>query len=333
MRINRNMLIKLADDSVARYVSSDRTVLAAYLQGSLLGDSPLIGNTADIDLFFIHTDEVNVEREIVRISDEVHLDISHHSHRVYRQPRELRLHPWLGPAIYGCKILYDPQHFIDFTQASVRGQFNNPPNVIRRVRQQAEHARQMWEALSEKNSSPGADEVLLYLRALEHAVQAVAGISRQNLTERRFLMDLPGRAEAVNRPGLFMGFIGLLGASALDQSEVRSWLSDWEKAYRALPTKTAPIRLHPHRFLYYARAIDEMLGGPNASTAIWPLWHTWTQAICSLPPEDPNYPAWHAVGLKLGLLGESFGDKVRGLDAYLDQIEDVLDTWARENGG
>ncbi len=333
MRINRNMLIKLADDSVARYVSGDRTVLAAYLQGSLLGDSPLIGNTADIDLFFIHTDEVSIEREIVHLSDEVHLDISHHSHRVYRQPRELRLHPWLGPAIYGCKILYDPQHFVDFTQASVRGQFNDPPNVIRRARKQAEHARQMWQALSENTNSPGAEEVTLYLRALEHSVQAVAGISGQNLTERRFLLDLPGRAEAVNRPGLFPGFMGLLGASVLGQADLRSWLVDWEKAYHALPAKKAPIRLHPHRFLYYARAIGEMLESSNPSTSVWPLWHTWTQAICSLPVGSSLYPAWQSAGMKLGLLGEAFADKVRGLDAYLDQIEDVLDSWARENGG
>ncbi len=333
MRISRSMLLKLAEDSVARYVSGDRTVLAAYLQGSLLGASPLIGNTADIDLFFIHTDEVNVEREIVRLSDEVHLDISHHSHRVYRQPHELRLHPWLGPAIYGCKIFYDPQHFIDFTQASVRGQFNAPPNVISRVRKQAEHAREMWESLNEKTGMPGAEDVDLYLRALEHAAQAVAGLSGQNLTERRFLMDLPGRADAVNKPGLVPGFIGLLGASALGAEEVLSWLADWEKTYFSLPAATAPLRLHPHRFLYYARAIEEMIAGSNPSTAVWPLWHTWTLAIRSLPAEVPPSPAWQSAGRKLGLLGEPFIDKVRGLDAYLDQIEDVLDTWARENGG
>ncbi|HJW27919.1 MAG TPA: hypothetical protein VJ508_01585, partial [Saprospiraceae bacterium] len=140
------MLLKLANDAVERYVSQDRSIMSGYLQGSLLGDSPLIGNTADIDLFFIHSDEVRLEREIVRISDEVHLDISHHSHRLYRQPRELRLHPWLGPAIYGCKIMHDPQHFIDFVQASVRGQFTSPQNVIARVRKQAEHAREIWES-------------------------------------------------------------------------------------------------------------------------------------------------------------------------------------------
>src|SRR4030042_1675751 len=97
MRINRNMLLKIANDTVDKYVNEDRSIVAIYLQGSLLTDSPLIANTADIDLFFIHSDEVPLEREIVRVSGEVNLDISHHSHRLYRQPRELRVHPWLGP--------------------------------------------------------------------------------------------------------------------------------------------------------------------------------------------------------------------------------------------
>ncbi|HSB66153.1 MAG TPA: hypothetical protein VLD65_06210 [Anaerolineales bacterium] len=333
MRINRNMLLKLANDSVQKYVNNDRTVMAAYLQGSLLGESPLMGNTADIDLFFIHSDEVSIEREIVRVSDEVHLDISHHSHRIYRQPRELRLHPWLGPAVYGCKIMYDPQHFIDFVQASVRGQFTNPQNVIIRVRKQAEHARQIWEALNLLDKLPGSNDISLYLRALEHAAQAIAGLSGPNLTERRFLLELPDRAEAVHKPGLFLGFMGLLGATAVDAGVIRAWLPDWQEAYHAFPASAAPTRLHPHRFVYYASAIDDMLDGSSAQTAIWPLWHTWTLAICSLPDEAPQQIAWQKAGDQLGLSGKAFTNKVKGLDAYLDQIEELLDAWAKEFGG
>ncbi len=307
--------------------------MAVYLQGSLLGESPLIGNTADIDLFFIHSDEVKAEREIVRLSDEVHLDISHHLHSLYRQPRELRHHPWLGPAIYNCKIMYDPQHFIDFVQASVRGQFNNPQNVISRVRKQAEHARQMWESLSEITQSPAPHVIGLYLRALEHAAQAVAGLSGQYLTERRFLMDLPERAEEVRKPGLFPGFLGLLGAAAVDAGQMRAWLSDWHSAYQAVPMDARPIRLHLARFLYYERAISTMLDSPAAHDALWPLWHTWTQAVCSQPSETTHRSAWQKAAEQLGQGGSTFMDKIRGLDAYLDQVEELLDVWALENGG
>ena len=106
--------------------------------------------TADIDLFFIHNDSVSPEREIQRLTDEVHLDIAHHGRDDYTQARNLRQHPWLGYGIINCNIMYDPQHFMDFTQASVRGQFDQPENVLSRVQGQAEHARQIWLALHDR---------------------------------------------------------------------------------------------------------------------------------------------------------------------------------------
>lgn len=332
MRITRNMLLKIANDSVAKYVATDRTLLAIYLQGSLLGDSPLIGNTADIDLFLIHTDAVTCEREIIRVSDEVHLDVSHHAHSLYRQPRELRLHPWLGPSVYGCKVMYDPQHFVDFVQASVRGQFNQAENVLSRVRIQAEHAREMWESFYAHPSAPNPKEAAVYLHALEHAANAVAGLSSQNLTERRFLLELPARVEAVHRPGLYPGFLGLLGASAVDAEIMRSWIPQWKKAFLAIPAGALPLHLHPHRWLYYERAVDTILDGQAAHDALWPLWHTWTQAICALPDDSPHLTAWQTAGEQLGILGAAFTERIAGLDAYLDTVEETIETWARENG-
>jgi hypothetical protein len=333
MRITRNMLLKIATDTVDKYVATDRTLLAIYLQGSLLGDSPLMGNTADIDLFFIHTGEVASEREIIRLSDEVHLDISHHSHSLYRQPRELRVHPWLGPALYGCKVMYDPQHFVDFVQASVRGQFNSAENVLSRVRIQAEHAREMWEYFNSNPYPPNPKDASLYLHAMEHAANAVAGLSGQNLTERRFLLELPAMAEVVRKPGLYPGFLGLLGASAVEPETMRSWIPEWKKAYLAIPSGSLPIRLHPNRWFYYERAVDMILNGQTAQAALWPLWHTWTHAICTLPADTPHHPPWQKAGEQLGLLGSVFKDRIAGLDAYLDMVEEVLETWARENGG
>lgn len=332
MRINRNMLLKVAHDAVERNVDSDHTLMAVYLQGSLLGDSPLIGNTADIDLFFIHIDEIKIDREIIRVSDEVHLDISHHSHMQYRQPRELRLHPWLGPAIYGCKILYDPQHFLDFVQASVRGQFNHPENVLNRVRKLVEHAREMWKAFYDDPHPPSPHEASLYLSALEHAANSVAGLNGQNLTERRFLSDLPRIAESVGKSGLYPGYLGLLGAPAVDDGTLRAWLPEWRDAYNALSATSAPIRLHPYRLPYYERAMETMLNSETFHTALWPLWHTWTQAICALPGDSPHRATWQAAGEQLGLLGATFNEKITGLDAYLDLIEELLEGWAREHG-
>ncbi len=332
MRINRNMLLNLAHAAVEKSISQDRTILAIYLQGSLLGESPLIGNTADIDLFFIHTDEPPVPREIIRISDEVHLDIAHHPLSVYRQPRELRIHPWLGPAIYGCKILYDPQHFIDFTQASVRGQFNKPENILIRVQRQASHAREIWESFNAHHCSPEPADAALYLRALEHVASALAGIEGRILTERRFLMTLSQVVESLRKPGLLAGFIGLLGASVVDAEAMSTWLPAWREAYIQQSEMNPPIRLHAYRLLYYERAIKSLLNGTTKQDALWPLWHTWTHMIETLPEDTRHKSIWQAAGERLGILGEAFTQKIDALDAYLDTVEETLDNWARENG-
>jgi hypothetical protein len=332
MRINRNMLLKLANDAVEKYVADDRSIIAIFLQGSLLGDAPLIGNTADIDLFFVHSDDVLVEREIIKVSDEVHYDISHHSLRLYRQPRELRVHPWLGPVIYNCKILYDPQHFIDFVQASVRGQFYNPENVLTRVQKQARHGREIWESFNNAPHQPNPQDESLYLLALEHAANAISGLNGQILTERRFLPALLQNTEAVRKPGLHKGFLGLLGATNADVDSMRAWLSEWRSAYGALPTDQTPVQLHPNRLLYYECAIEALLESQSPHDAQWPLWRTWTHIIRALPDDSSHRAAWHSAGETLGVLGEAFKIQIEALDAYLDQIEELLESWGRENG-
>ena len=211
MRITPALLLKIARDTVAQRTRSDHGLLSIYLHGSLLEDDPLLGGTADIDLVFIHDEEHSVEREIQRLTDEVHLDIAHHARSDYRWARSLRLHPWLGPTIINCKILYDPQHFMDFTQASVRGQFNQPDNVLGRARGQADHARQMWFSLHDLTSEPGLAEINLYLQAIEHAVNAVASLSGPPLTERRFLLRFPAGSRGDRSPRAVSRLVRLAG--------------------------------------------------------------------------------------------------------------------------
>ena len=332
MRITVDSLHKIAQDTVASRVRTDHSLMAAYLQGSLLSETPLLGNTADIDLFLVHTEEVLEARELVRLTDEVHLDISHHDHRQYRQPRSLRLHPWLGPAVYGCKILYDPQHFLDFTQASVRAQFYRPDNVMARCTQQAEHARQIWMDLSPAPVKAGLTEARNYLRSLDHAVNAIACLSGPPLTERRYLLDFPGRAAAIGHPGLAAGLLGLLGGPAAEVESLRGWLADWQAAYTALAADAPPTRLHPYRLLYYQRGIAALLEGEHPQACLWPLWHTWTHIMAALPADSTHRSAWQTAGERLGLLGAAYASRVAALDAYLDQIEEILEEWGRENG-
>ncbi len=332
MRITREILLKIVRDTVSQRTRADRALLAIYLHGSLLDDEFLLGGATDIDLFFIHSDAIPTPREIVHLSDDVHLDIAHHMHRDYRNTRMLRVHPWLGPTLKDCKIQYDPQHFLDFTQASVRGQFDSPDFVIERARKQADSARQTWLALHEAHTQPGVKDVQAYLQALENAANAIAGVFAAPVTERRFLVRLPKVFEAARRPGLYPGLLGLLGAPLVDQDVLKSWLPVWRAAYQALEPEKAPARLHPLRLSYYSKALDALLASSQPHTALWPLLRTWTLAIASLPEPGEHLQAWsQALGF-LGLTGSGFAERVEGLDAYLDMVEETLEQWAAANG-
>jgi hypothetical protein len=334
MRINREVLLKIAEDTVAQRARTERGILGAYLGGSLLGDEFLLGGTADIDLTFVHLDTPPVEREVQRLTDEVHLDIAHYDQRSLSHSRDLRLHPWLGPALFECKVLYDPQHFMDFTQAGVRGQFNRSDHVLGRARAQVEHARQIWLGfVSQAPVQLGPRDVAGYLRAIDHAANAVASLSGPPLTERRLLLNFPRRAEAVGRHGLYPALMGMLGAPHVDADTLKSWLPHWQQAMEALPEAAIPPRLHACRMNYYRRAFEAMVAGEQATAVLWPLLRTWTLAAGLLPAQSPALRDWHTASQQLGLLGEGFAERVQALDAFLDLVEDTLERWSREAGG
>jgi hypothetical protein len=332
MRITPALLNKIARDTVAQRTRHDRSILAVYLSGSLFSGNPLLGGTADIDLFIIHNEPVSPEREIQRMTDEVHLDIAHHARDDYHQARNLRLHPWLGYSIINCNIMYDPQHFMDFTQASVRGQFSQPEVVMSRVQGSAENARQIWLALHDSGAEPQIEQVGQYLLAVRQAANAVACLSGPPLTDRRFLVRFPDRAAAVGWSGLYPGLVGLLGGAQLEVEHLEAFLQTWVAAFRAIPPEKAPPRLDPNRFAYYQRAFEKILSSDQPQDVLWPLLRTWMESVELLPEGAPEVESWHEAFRGLGLLGQGFSEKVAALDAYLDNVEELLDEWGQTRG-
>lgn len=333
MRINRETLQKAARDLVADSVKSDHSILAAYLCGSTLDEEPLLGDTGDIDLVFIHYDPVENPREIRRLNDQIHMDIAHHLHDTYNQPRLLRQHAWLGPTVFSCKVLHDPQHFMDFTVAGVRGQYSLPENVFFRADGLVKEARQCWQMLSQNPPALAANTVSIYLEALEKAANAVVSLNGKPLGERRFLAEFPQWADTAGQPGLAIGLIGLLGGLSLEKKPLTSWLPVWEAAYHALNAlPTCPPALSPHRLLYYRGAIEAWIEGPKPVQALWPLLRTWTTVISLLPSNNLHIEPWQNVCEYLSLLGDMLSQRVAALDTYLDTIEDTIEQWGEERG-
>ncbi len=332
MRINREALMRIVSETIEERSRKDRNLISVYLCGTLLDEDYLLGGAADVDLVFIHIDDVAEEREIVPVTDEVHLDIAHHSQNMYRTPRSLRVHPWLGPTIKECRILHDPQHFMDFTQASVRGQFDRPDRVFERSRSQLEKARKIWLTYQMEKPDPGPGEVLGYLKALGLAANAIASFNGSPLTERRFLINFPQRAEAMGKPGMYAGLLGLLGAPNIEDDDLPRLVSLWQTAFQAVPPDKAPVRIHPMRQPYYQKAFESMLEGEQPKNILWSLMRTWTIAVNSLPGKAPEREAWEQNFKYLGLLSPEFMERIAGLDAFLDLIEETIEAWAHRNG-
>ena len=330
MRITKESLLRIARETVSQRIYSRPDMVAVYLTGSLLKDEPLLGNTTDIDLVFVHPFEPSIRREIVPLTAEIHLDIKYNPRSEYEHPRLLRLHPWLGPEMYDPMRLHDGQHFFDFVQAGVRDKYYEPVNAYGRAQRNFFHARQIWNDLqAEQNDSP--QSMLKYLKSVNHAANAIAVIKDSPLGERRFLTLFPALAEAAGNPALTAHLYGLLGADQADKSSLEARLPAWEKDFlQAGKAPSCDVRLHPARRMYYRQGFEVMLGGEKPLSILWPLLHTWSLAAECLPEDE--HGEWSDLCHQLGLLEKGLEIRLKNLDLFLDEVEKILENMAVSNG-
>ncbi len=331
MRITRDLLLRLAKENTEERAYNTESIIAAYLTGSLLQEEPLLGGTTDIDLIFVHNTPPALPREIKALSPDIHLDIHHRYQREYDPPRALRSNPWLGYELYAPQLLYETKHFFEFHQASLRAGFDDPKNLLKRSFTLLNAARKNWMDLQLNASDTSPATILHYLDALHHAANAIAELTGPPLAERRLLLDLPARAEAIERPELARGFLGLLGGSELSAGPLTEWIPAWERFFGFAAEATGTdIRIHNARQSYYKSAIAEMLKGENPLTALYPLLLTWTLSAQSLP--ENQIDAWEKACFLLKFGGEHFESRLEGLDQYLDSIEEMLEKMVFSQG-
>jgi hypothetical protein len=333
MRITRQILQKIAEDTVAERVKVNRNLLAVYLTGSVSREmDPVLGGTTDIDLVFVHEYETPTDREIIRLTEDIHLDIFHHTRQDYNQAKELRVHPQMGPMIYGCQIMHDPRHFLDFAQASVRAQFFRPDSILLRARTQLESARQVWFSFQFFDAQPGLKEIRRYLGAVADAAGAVASIANGYLTERRLLLEFFNYSNQIGKSGLYAGLLGLLGAGNISVENLPTWLSEWDVIFSKVGKQlNCPKKFHPYRFNYYKKGLEALMESERPMDIIWPLANTWSEMVHILPESHPGYREWEKFYLS-SLLDGGFQERIQALDVYLDMIDETLENWGVSQG-
>jgi hypothetical protein len=333
MRITKELLLNTAHNVAAERTFRNDAIVCIYLTGSLTGDDPLLGGVTDIDLVIVHASDPPSTREVVPLAEEFHLDIWHYPQSAFIRPKKLRLKPWIGSSIC-CNpvLLYDTQHFFEFTQASVFAHFGLPTNIATRARLFSSKARQKWLALKKELDSFSNKLILSYLEILYDAGNTIACLTGFPLVERRFIQELTIRAQLLERPGLAGGLVDLYFLPDLPENPWSDWLEDWRTALLSLGKKpTCPTALLLTRINYYEKAIQS-LSVDNAPAALWILLWTWALSINALPSQSPESKLWHQFCTSLNLGQDQFNERFAALDFYLESVEEALDQWATQNG-
>jgi hypothetical protein len=333
MRLTRELLINAARSATSDLLLRNKDMVCVYLTGSVLGEQPLIGGTTDIDLICVHSIEAPVAREIRELGENYHLDIAHYTQGQFGQAKTLRLNPWLGSYLcYNPLMLYDTQHWFEFTQAGVFAQFLQPSLVVQRARPFIQQARQKWLELDRSQAEPNVDNLWKYLKAMEYAGNSLACLVGVPLTERRFVQDLPARAEALERPGLSSGLVDLFCPAEETELNWQVWREAWRKTLLfANEKKHCPAGINSIRIPYYENAILSLIQ-EDRSSALWILLRTWTLALAQLAKRTPETTPWRQFIQSLNLGKEKFPTRLKELDTYLEAVEETVDFWAKQNG-
>jgi hypothetical protein len=333
MRITRDILLKAARTVVQQRTMRDKHILCVYLTGSVIDDLPLLGGTADIDLVFVHDQPPTQPREIIRLTPDVHLDLAHHDQSIYNQPRELRIDPWIGSFLLKDPItLYGTQHWFEYIQSTVRSTFYQPETVLKRAFPLAEKARQTWLDFQLDPQNPDPERVWAYLQALEMAANSLAVLEGVPLTERRFLLQFPQRVADLGYPGMAAGLIDLIAPQMPSSETIEKWIGDWKSTLTRIgQNPDCPIHLSPIRHGYYTRAVEALVSDEPAA-ALWILLHSWTRAILSCQTDQESLEKWSACLTDLGIYGEHFQNCMNNFDQFLDQVEEIIEKWADQNG-
>ena len=118
----------------------------------------------------------------------------------------------------------------------------------------------------------------------------------------------------------------------ISDEDWNAWLIDWENAFGTVGAQSnVPVKLSSCRLAYYKNAID-VFRTDLPLAALWMLMRTWTLAASCLRSNSPAMHAWQVFCQSLALDQTGFSDRLTGLDVFLDNVEETIDQYARQNG-
>jgi hypothetical protein len=327
VRVSKEKLIDLAKMETEKRAESG-SILSAYIVGSVASGNPILGGTADVDLVLIHNLQPDQQQEFLPFSDDFHLDITHHSSELYDKPTELRVDPWLGPAMCEPLFLYDPLHFFERAQAGVRGRFHRADHVHERAQAFLTRARRFKSELDSDGNF-----VSNYLRILLEGTNAIATLAGFPAAGRRMVLILESRLEKAKGSHFFEKFLQLQGANRVIEAQAHTWLAQWDLCAQAAIDQSDRSSIARHR--YYFSGFEALLSQERPEIVLWNLLDRWGESVLSheLHTADGEHQEnWENALTSLGLQGGDQSGRSDELENYLDDIEDFLNIWADQHG-
>jgi hypothetical protein len=332
LAIERSTLIKIAKDTALQRMAARPTLISAYLTGSVAAGEPLLGGATDIDLILIDMAEP-LNREVVRLTDQVALDIEYRPQRDYEHPKNLRTHPWRGPELAEPLFVHDPRHFFELAQSSARGQFHRPDHVAARARAFVRMARGELHIGLLPGSEP-AEPVTLenFCRALLYSANAAISLTGFPGAGRRLLIKLEAAAQKLARADAYDDFLAVFGGPALDSAQAQLLLADWSAAFRAGQSEMDEL-IHPARRTIYERGFTAQIEADRAGEMLWLMLYTGQAAMRNIPTDSPHAASWTTFRERLCLANpEEYRERVAAARSYLEMVDALVEGWAESNG-
>lgn len=334
MRITKEKLIKLSENYIQQRSRKDRSIVCAYLTGSLLRDYPFINGTTDVDIIMIHSDLQQAYREISGISEEATFDIYHYPRNYFANPRNLRTDPWVGSSLcFDPVVLFGKGHWYEFVLSSVEAQFFLPENSMQRSLVFNREAHMYYSKLQRLVNTPyDVTYVFNYILCIENAINSVACLNKKPLTMRHFLQDFIECCNELNSVNLIPETISLITENnSLDQyyqyySQFWNYYFDYFSGYVRADffPEYGKVRLP-----YYQKAV-EAFWEAHLPSAVWIMLNTWTHIFSAMNMEQNE--AFHSFLGMNGLTPQQGPKRMEEIDHFLEMIDDTIDSWGKSHG-
>ena len=146
-------------------------------------------------------------------------------------------------------------------------------------------------------------------------------------------MTFREQVESLGVPDLYSDLTGLLGCSEENTGNLSSWVDQFSHDFESLQDLSdLPVHLSSCRFAYYIDALQAFVQSGDEKIALWPLLQVWLdiQLLAERPSPDPQ--SWETCLSELHLTAADSSQKADALDAFLDTVEVVIETWSNKYG-